>query len=108
MLYENVFILSGQLSMKSADDFYDILIKKIENSGGKVLKSEFWGLRDLAYKIKKNSKGYYYMINCDCDSKIFKDFDTMVRQDLNFLRFFNLKIKSINKDQSLLVEQKGT
>ena len=48
------------------------------------------------------------MINCDCDSKIFKDFDTMVRQDLNFLRFFNLKIKSINKDQSLLVEQKGT
>ncbi len=108
MLYENVFILSGQLSKKSADDFYDILIKKIENSGGKVLKSEFWGLRDLAYKIKKNSKGYYYMINCDCDSKIFKDFDTMVRQDLNFLRFFNLKIKSINKDQSLLVEQKGT
>ena len=56
MLYENVFILSGQLSKKSADDFYDILIKKIENSGGKVLKSEFWGLRDLAYKIKKKFK----------------------------------------------------
>ena len=41
MLYENVFILSGQLSKKQSDDFYDILIKKIENSGGKVLKSNF-------------------------------------------------------------------
>ena len=41
MLYENVFILSGQLSKKSADDFYDILIKKIENSGGKFSNPNF-------------------------------------------------------------------
>ena len=108
MYYENVFIFSGQLSKKSADDKLEESLDLIKKSGGKILKKESWGLRDLAYKIKKNSKGYYYMINCDCDSKIFKDFDTMVRQDLNFLRFFNLKIKSINKDQSLLVEQKGT
>ena len=47
------------------------------------------------------------MINCDCDPKIFKDFDTKVRQDINFLRFFNLKIKSVTKDQSLLAEQKS-
>ena len=107
MLYENVFIISGQLSKKSADDYYDDLLKKIKDTGGKILKTEFWGLRDLSYKIKKNSKGYYYMINCECDSKIFKEFDTKVRQDINFLRFFNLKIKSVNKDQSLLTEQKN-
>ena len=46
------------------------------------------------------------MINCECDPKIFKDFDTKVRQDINFLRFFNLKIKYVSKDQSLLTEQK--
>ena len=53
MLYENVFILSGQLSKKSADDFYDILIKKIENSGGKVLKSEFLGFKRPSLQNKK-------------------------------------------------------
>ncbi len=106
-MYENVFILSGQLSKKSADDFYGELINKITANGGKILKSEFWGLRDLAYKIKKNSKGYYYMINCECDPKIFKEFEIKVKQDLNFLRFFNLKIKTWNKELSLLVEQKS-
>ena len=105
MLYENAFILSGQLSKKSADDFYDILLKKIENSGGKISNPNF-GFKRPSLKIKK-FKRIHCMINCDCDSKIFKDFDTIIRQDLT-LRFFNLKIKSINKDQSLLVEQKGT
>ena len=107
MIYENVFIFSGQLSQKSAQDKFQESIEEIKKAGGEILKKESWGLRDLAYKIKKNSKGYYYMINCDCDPKIFKDFDTKVRQDINFLRFFNLKIKSVTKDQSLLAEQKS-
>ncbi len=106
MFYENVFIFSGQLSQKSAQDKFQESLEEIKKAGGEVLKKESWGLRDLAYKIKKNSKGYYYMINCDCDPKIFKDFDTKVRQDINFLRFFNLKIKSVTKEQSLLNEQK--
>ena len=107
MLYENVFIFSGQLSQKSAQDKFQESLEVIKKAGGEIIKKESWGLRDLAYKIKKNSKGYYYMINCDCDPKIFKDFDTKVRQDINFLRFFNLKIKSVSKDQSLLNEKKN-
>ena len=56
MLYENVFIISGQLSKKSADDYHDDLLKKIKDTGGKILKTEFWGRRDLSYKIKKKFK----------------------------------------------------
>ena len=104
MLYENVFIISGQLSKKSADDYHDDLLKKIKDTGGKILKTEFWGLRDLSYKIKKNSKGYYYMINCKCDPKIFESFYIKVKQDMSFLRFMTLKIKVINKEPSLLLE----
>ena len=104
MLYENVFIISGQLSKKSADDYHDDLLKKIKDTGGKILKTEFWGLRDLSYKIKKNSKGYYYMINCKCDPKIFESFYVKVKQDLSFLRFMTLKIKVIDKESSPLLE----
>ena len=57
MLYENVFIFSGQLSKKSAEDKFQEFLDEIKKAGGEVLKKEFWGLRDLAYKIKKNSKG---------------------------------------------------
>ena len=104
MYYENVFIFSGQLSQKSADDKLEESLDLIKKSGGKILKKESWGLRDLAYKIKKNSKGYYYMINCKCDPKVFKSFYVKVKQDLSFLRFMTLKIKVINKESSLLLE----
>ena len=106
MLYENVFIFSGQLSQKAAEDKLNESIEIINKSGGKVLKKESWGLKDLAYKIKKNSKGYYYMINCECDSKVFDEFQIKVKQDLSFLRFLNIKIKEVNKEESLLSETK--
>ena len=80
--------------------------KKLNKSGGKILKTESWGLRTLAYKIKKNSKGYYYLINSECDTKILNEFNSLVKQDDDFLRFFNLKIKSVDKNPSQLDESK--
>ncbi|MDC3091901.1 30S ribosomal protein S6, partial [Rickettsiales bacterium] len=62
-LYESVFVFSGNLTEKLAEDKvtqYEEIIKK---SGGKTLKKEYWGLRTLAYKIKKNLKGHYFLLN---------------------------------------------
>ena len=106
MYYENVFIFSGQLSQKSADDKLEESLDLIKKSGGKILKKESWGLRDLAYKIKKNSKGYYYMINCECMPSSFDELHIKVKHDLNFLRFMNIKIKEISNEPSMLNEEK--
>ena len=104
MFYENVFIFSGQLSQKAAQDKFQESLEEIKKAGGEILKKESWGLRDLAYKIKKNSKGYYYTINCKCDPKLFESFFVKVKQDPSFLRFMTLKIKVIDKEPSLLLE----
>ena len=106
MIYENVFIFSGQLSKKSAEDKLEEALELIKKSGGKILKKESWGLKDLAYKIKKNSKGYYYMINSECNPKIFEELQIKVKQDLSFLRFLSIKIKEFDKEESLLSENK--
>ena len=106
MLYESVFVFSGQLSPKMADDKFNELIEQIKKTGGKILKKENWGLRTLAYKIKKNSKGYYYMINCECNPKIFDGFNVKVKQDVSFLRFLSIKIKEVEKETTLLSETK--
>ena len=107
MLYESVFILSGQISPKSAEAKFSSFTEKINKSGGKILKTESWGLRSLAYKIKKNSKGYYYLINSECDTKVLNELNNLVKQDDDFLRFFNLKIKSVDKNSSQLDESKA-
>ncbi len=106
MLYENVFIFSGQLSQNSAQDKFQEFLDEIKKEGGKILKNESWGLRDLAYKIKKNSKGYYFMINCECNPKVFDSFYVKVKQDLSFLRFMTLKVKEVEKEPSLLIDNK--
>ena len=106
MLYESVFIISGQMSPMSAGKKFDSFAEIINKSGGKILKTESWGLRSLSYKIKKNSKGYYYLINSECDTKILNDFNKLVKQDDDFLRFFNIKINSVDKNPSQLDESR--
>ena len=107
MLYENVFVFSGQISDKAAEKKLDGFTEEIKKLGGKILKKESWGLRSLAYKIKKNSKGYYFMTISESDSDIYKDFDKKVKQDDEFLRFLNIKIKSYDKNSSLLEDNKS-
>ena len=107
MLYESVFIFSGQMTPKSAQTKFDSLTEKISKSGGKILKTESWGLRSLAYKIKKNSKGYYYLINSECESKVLDELNNLVKLDEDFLRFFNLKIKAVDKNPSQLDESRA-
>ena len=68
--------------------------------------SKSWGLRSLAYKIKKNSKGYYYMINSEAEASAFSSFNVKMKQDDDFLRFLNLKIKEVDKELSFLDESK--
>ncbi len=106
MYYESVFVLSGQLTEKVAQEKFKDFRSILEKSGGKILKDEYWGLRELSYKIKKNSRGYYFMINSDCKSNILNDFHSIVKRDDNFLRFLNIKIKSVEKESSSLIEKK--
>ena len=103
-MYESVFIFSGQITPKAAKSKFENLTDKIKESGGKILKTETWGLRSLAYKIKKNSKGYYFLINSECKIEVLSKFNTLVKQDDEFLRFLNLKIDSVDKDLSPLDE----
>ena len=103
-LYESVLIVRQETSTQQVEALADSCENIIQENGGSVKKRENWGLRSLAYKIKKNSKGYYYLINSECDAKVLNEFDNLVKLDDDFLRFFNLKIKSVDKNPSQLDE----
>ena len=56
---------------------------------------------------KKNSKGYYYLINSDSDSEVLNSFNINVKQDEEFLRLLNIKIQEVDKNQSFLDENRS-
>ena len=66
-LYETVFIARQDLTAEDVDGLSDKLSKIITDGKGKVLSKEYWGLRSLTYKIKKNNRGHYVLLNIDAD-----------------------------------------
>ena len=63
--YENVFIARQDISSQQVDAMIEEFTKLISESGGEVPKTEYWGVRGLAYRIKKNRKGHYVLMNID-------------------------------------------
>ena len=64
-LYETVFIVRQDATADDVDALTDKLAKIITDEGGKIVSKEYWGLRQLAYKINKNSRGHYVLLNID-------------------------------------------
>ena len=63
--YESVFIARQDISATQVDALTEGFSKTIEENGGQVAKKEYWGLRNLAYRIRKNRKGHYVLFNLD-------------------------------------------
>ncbi len=63
--YEHVFLARQDLSQAQVDALAEAATKIVEENDGKVTKTETWGLRTLAYKIQKNRKAHYVMLNID-------------------------------------------
>ncbi len=64
-LYESVIIARQDLSAQQAETLRDELVAILNAQGGTVSKVEYWGLRSIAYRIKKNRKGHYFLFNID-------------------------------------------
>ena len=77
--YENVFIARQDISATQVDALCDTFTDTIEKMGGKVEKREYWGLRSLAYRIKKNRKGHYVLFNLDSPSDAVQEMERLMR-----------------------------
>ena len=104
-LYESVFVFSGSLTEKLAEEKISSYEEIIKKSGGKTLKKEYWGLRSLAYKIKKDFKGHYFLLNFETKYDAIKDVESKLKIDEESLRFLNLSISVISKEPSLILKK---
>ena len=78
-LYESVIITRPELSLSQVDSLISQLSEIITSNTGDIKKKEYWGLRTLAYKIKKNKKGHYSMINVDSEPSAIFEFERQMR-----------------------------
>ena len=104
--YEHTFIARQDLTPNKVSELADKYAAVIAENGGKVTKREDWGLRNLAYKIQKNRKGYYMMFNVDAPAKAIIELERLERIDENLLRFLTVKVDELEENPSVMLEPK--
>ena len=105
--YENVFIARQDLTPAKVAELTDKYASVVESMGGKVSKRENWGLRNLAYKIQKNRKGYYTLMNIDAPADAVIEMERLMRLDENLIRYLTIKVDELEEGPSVMMEPKS-
>jgi small subunit ribosomal protein S6 len=103
-LYEHTFIATPELSTNELDSLNEKIASILEKNGSKIIKKEDWGIRTLAYPIKKNTKGNYNNLYIDGNNKIIKELEQFERYDERIIKFLSIKIKKVPEENSELVK----
>ena len=102
-LYESVIIGRQDLTPGQFETLLEKFIAVIQSFKGEIKKRENWGIRNLAYKINKNRKGHYILLNIDGPPEAIQEYERLMRLDEDIIRFLTIKIKSIDEKPSPLM-----
>ena len=106
-LYESVIIGRQDLTTSQFETIVNEFISVIESLKGKIQKKESWGLRNLAYKINKNRKGHYMLLNIDGPADAIVEYERLMRLHEDIIRFLTMRIKSVDEKPSPLMSNKN-
>lgn len=101
--YESTFIVRQELSAKDVDKITEKFSGVVKKNGGKVLKSEYWGLRTLAYPINKTSKGHYVHLRIEGETSIAGQIERSYRMDEDVIRNLTIRVDEVSNDDSPLL-----
>jgi small subunit ribosomal protein S6 len=99
-LYEHVVIARQDISPQQAEALNDTLKALIETGGGSVAKIEYWGLRNLTYRIKKNRKGHYSLLAINAPSDAVKEMERQLSINEDVLRYLTVRVEELDLELS--------
>ena len=103
--YENVFIARQDISATQADALAETYSNVIAEHGGKVTKRENWGLRNIAYRIKKNRKGHYVLLNIDAPPAAVQEMERQMRISEDVLRYLTTRVEELEEGPSAMMRR---
>ncbi|HET6185026.1 MAG TPA: 30S ribosomal protein S6 [Acetobacteraceae bacterium] len=106
-LYECVFIARNDVTQQQVEAIADSIGEQLTADGGEVKKREYWGLRNLAYRIKKNRKGHYMLLGLDAKPAFVTEMERQLGLNEDVLRFLTLRVNEIEEGPSAVLARKS-
>ena len=107
-LYESVYIARPDISATQVETLTGEFSKIIEDNGGKIAKDEYWGLKSLAYRIKKNRKGHYSLMNIDCPADALNEMERNMRLNEDVIRYMSIRVDEHEEGPSVMMQNKSS
>jgi len=107
-LYENVFIARQDISGAQVDALADSFAQLVADHGGEVKKREYWGLRNLAYRMRKNRKGHYVLLNLSAPSAAVAELERTMRINEDVIRYLTLRVPALEEGPSVVMQSRGS
>lgn len=98
--YESIFIARQDVTPAQVETITTTMTDILKSNGGTVSKVEQWGLRKLAYRINKNRKGHYVLLNIDAPAAAVQEFERNLKINEDVLRFLTIKVDELDAGPS--------
>ena len=105
-LYEHVLIARQDLSNAQAEGLVEHFSTVLTDNGGKVVDSEYWGVKTMAYKINKNRKGHYAYLRTDAPSAAVQEMERLARLHDDVMRVMSIKVDSHEEGPSVQMQKR--
>ena len=105
-LYEHVFLARQDISAQQVTGLVEEYEGIVNNLGGKFERTEAWGLRTLAFKIKKNRKAHYTLINIDAPHAAIAEMERQMRINESVIRYLTLKVDKFDENPSIMMQKR--
>ncbi len=104
--YEHVLIARPDISPQQVDTLLEEIGKTVTDLGGIVAKTEYWGLRNLTYRIRKNRKGHYALLNLDCPAAAVHELERLQKINEDVMRFKTIRVETLEEEPSPILARR--
>ena len=105
--YETVFIARQDISSPQVDALADQFTQIVTDQGGQVTKREYWGLRNLTYRMRKNRKGHYVLFNLDAPPVAVSELERNMRINEDVLRYLTVRVDALEEGPSAIMQARN-
>ncbi len=105
-LYEHIYLARQDVSPQQVEEMTNNLTEVLTQGGGKVTKNEYWGLKSLSYRIKKNRKAHYSLLNIDAPAPAVAEMERQMRINEDILRFMTVRVDELEEGPSAMLQKR--